>query len=194
VVVKQTTPVKTAPTKSAAKEVVETMSENLYNRFIDAFTDENETHINTLKIDVKNLTSTDKQSSRFQRWIIHYLKAPFQKWESKKTEEVNSRIEENKLEDENDDEEEENVELNSSSSITDTDESDDEDDDDDDDSSEDDEEEEEEHTTITERIKQSLDTVEKLGEKLKDNIKSKVCIHIEIFNNFIIFLLDIFFY
>jgi len=190
VVVKQTTPVKTTPTKSAAKEVVETMSANLYNRFVDAFTDENETHINTLKIDVNNVTSTDKQSSRFQRWIIHYLKAPFQKWDSKKTEEVNSRIEEKKLEDE-DDEEEENVELNSSSSITDTDESDD-DEDDDDDSSED--EEEEEHTTITERIKQSLDTVEKLGEKLKDNVKSKVWIHIKIFNNFIIFLLDIFFY
>jgi hypothetical protein len=182
VIVKQTTPVKTTTTKSAVKEVVETTSENLYNRFIDAFTDENETHINNLK-------STDKQSSRFQRWIVHYLKAPFQKWESKKTEEVDSRIDQKKLEDEND-EEEENVELNSSSSITDTDESDD-DEDDDDDSSED---EEEEHTTITERIKQSLGTVEKLGEKLKDNIKSKVCIHIKIFNSFIIFLLDIFFY
>jgi hypothetical protein len=175
------------------------MSESLYNRFIDAFTDENETTTATTNEKRSPLVSdeklegtfktiqkaiqdgihpsktTDKQeeinnekkSSRFQRWVVHYLKAPFQKWEGKKNEEVKSNIEQKKSDDES---EEENDELNSSSPISETDQSDDEDDEDDD-SSESDDEEQEEHSTITEKIKQGLNTVQNLAE----NVKSKVC-------------------
>jgi hypothetical protein len=174
------------------------MSGNLYNRFIDAFKEENETQTNekrpplvsdekledtfktiqkTIKNEVNKIKSTnnqeDKKTSRFQRWIVHYLKAPFQKWEGKKNEEVKNNIEQNDLEDE-----EENNKLDSSSLISDTE---DESDDDEDDTSETDEEE---HTTITERIKQRLDTVKDLGEKLKENVKNKVWIINKILNHF----------
>jgi cobalamin biosynthesis protein CobT len=129
------------------------MGGNLYKRFIDAFTDENEIPTNekraplvsdekledtfktiqkTIKHEVDKMKTANKQeekkSSRFHRWIIHYLKAPFQIWEGKKNEEVKSTVEQKNLEDEHDDEEE-NDELDSSSLISDTDESDDEDDD-----------------------------------------------------------------
>ncbi|CAF0754282.1 unnamed protein product [Adineta steineri] len=177
------TTVKTTTSKSPVKEVVETMSENLYKRFIDAFTDENETVINekhsplvsdekledtfkTIQKDIgkriNNLKISDKEiekkSSRFQRWIVYYLKAPFQKYESKKNDIVHSDNEQNKLEQE---EEEENTELNSFSSSSVPDIDDDDDDDDDDESSESDDDEDddtdqEDNTTITE---QTLDTI-----------------------------------
>jgi cobalamin biosynthesis protein CobT len=107
------------------------MGGNLYKRFIDAFTDENEIPTNekraplvsdekledtfktiqkTIKHEVDKMKTANKQeekkSSRFHRWIIHYLKAPFQIWEGKKNEEVKSTIEQKNLEDEHDDEEE----------------------------------------------------------------------------------------
>ncbi|CAF3438482.1 unnamed protein product [Rotaria sp. Silwood1] len=187
-----TTTIKTSTAKLAVKEAVETMSESLYDRFIDAFKDEKEPHKNkkrqplisdeklehtvktihkSIKNQINNLKPTNKQnetnqdnkSSRFQRWIIHYLKAPFQKWEKKKNEDVNTKIEEKNFEDEN---EEENIELSSSSSIiSDTDETDDEDDENDN---------QEEYSTITEQIKQRIDTVKNFGHKLKENVKSKI--------------------
>jgi hypothetical protein len=198
VVATTTTTVKTPTTKSAVKDVVNTMGENLYNRFIDAFKDENETQNNekrsplvsdekledafkTFKKSVtkgiNQVTSTndqneDKKSSRFQRWIVHYLKAPFQKWEKKTNEQINSNIEQKHLENES---EEETKEEEIDSSL-------DTDDDDDDDSSESDNDDLEEQTTITENIKQRLETV-----------KNKVClimiIIIEIEKIFIRFLL-----
>ncbi|CAF5140105.1 unnamed protein product, partial [Rotaria sp. Silwood1] len=62
--------------------------------------------------------------------------------------------------------EEENIELSSSSSIiSDTDETDDEDDENDN---------QEEYSTITEQIKQRIDTVKNFGHKLKENVKSKI--------------------
>ena len=95
------------------------MSGNLYNRFIDAFKDENDTYVNekrpplvsdekledTFKTIQKSIQSgikkvkpsakpQEEKSSRFQRWIVHYLKAPFQKWEGKKDLVVQSDIEE----------------------------------------------------------------------------------------------------
>jgi len=158
------------------------MSENFYNRFIDAFKDENETIINekhsplvsdekledtfkilqnTIKDNIKNLKSTNDEkeikSSRFQRWIIHYLKAPFKKWEKKiDNQQVNSNVEQ------------ENTELNSSSDV-----------DDDDD----------EYSTFTEKIKQRLEIVKDFGE----DIKSKVCFMSKMLYHFQRFLLDIFF-
>jgi hypothetical protein len=164
--------------KSAVKDVVDTMSGNLYNRFIDAFKDENETQTNekrsplvsdekledTFKIlkksitkEMKDLKSTndqneEKKSSRFQRWIVHYLKAPFRKWEKKTDEQINSNIEQNDRENESDEEKEEKI---NSSLDTDDDSSESDDDDDDDD-------ELEEQT---------------VGE----NIKNKVCLIIKIF-------------
>ncbi|CAF4100340.1 unnamed protein product [Rotaria sp. Silwood2] len=184
---RQTMTITSATVKSAATEAVETMNENLYNRFIDAFKDETESHknkkrqpliehtgkkiqksfknqINNLKpTNKQNKTNQDNKSSRFQRWIIHYLKAPFQKWESKKHEDINTKIEKKNFEDEN---EEENIELSSSSSIiSDTDENDDEDDETDD---------QEEHSTITKQIQQRIDTIKHFGHKLKENVKSKI--------------------
>ncbi|UJR37916.1 hypothetical protein I4U23_030603 [Adineta vaga] len=206
VIVTPTVTVTTTTDKSPVKDVGESMSEHLYKRFIDAFTDENETHVDkkrtplvsdeqledtfqsiqkTIKNGVKNLKSNDKtkevneekKSSRFQRWIMHYLKAPFQKWESKKPEIINSVDEKNKL---YGNEEEEDVQINSSSSLTDTEEidHDDEDDDlsesDDDDDDDDDDYDEDEDITMTERIRQGLDTVKNLGNKIKDNVKNKL--------------------
>ncbi|CAF3748358.1 unnamed protein product [Rotaria sordida] len=201
VIPKQTTPIESSTAKSVAQEAVDTMSENFYNRFIDAFKDESELHkdgkrpplisdeklehtiktiqksikkqINNLKpTNEQNETKENNKSSRFQRWIVHYLKAPFQKWESKKNQDVNTNIEKKFLEDEN---KEENIELNSSSSIiSDTDESDDDDDDDDDDEDDENDDEEEENSTITGKIQQRIDTVKNLGQKLKENIKSKI--------------------
>ncbi|CAF2847087.1 unnamed protein product [Rotaria sp. Silwood2] len=184
---RQTMTITSATVKSAATEAVETMNENLYNRFIDAFKDETESHknkkrqpliehtgkkiqksfknqINNLKpTNKQNKTNQDNKSSRFQRWIIHYLKAPFQKWESKKHEDINTKIEKKNFEDEN---EEENIELSSSSSIiSDTDENNDEDDETDD---------QEEHSTITKQIQQRIDTIKHFGHKLKENVKSKI--------------------
>jgi hypothetical protein len=147
------------------------MSKNLYNRFIDAFKDENEIITNekrsplvsdekledtfkTLKNTIKNLKSTndekEKKSSRFQRWIMYYLKAPFKKWEKKidDKQQVNS-----------------NIELKSSSHI-------DADDDDLSESDDEDEHNQEEYSTITEKIKQRLEIVKDFGE----DIKSKVCV------------------
>jgi hypothetical protein len=118
------------------------MSRNLYNRFINAFKDENEITSNekrpplisdekledtfkTIKNGINNIKSTnseEQKSSRFQRWIIHYLKAPFQKWETKTNDEqINPNIKED---------EEESIDLSSSS------ESDEDDEDEDDDFSE----------------------------------------------------------
>jgi len=156
------------------------MSENLYNRFINAFKDENEIITNekrsplvsdeklentfkTLKNTIKNLKSTndekEKKSSRFQRWIMYYLKAPFKKWEKKidDNQQVNSNVEEQK-----------NIGLKSSSHI----------DTDDDDLSESDDEDE--HSTITEKIKQRLEIVKDFGE----DIKSKVGFMSKILYNF----------
>ena len=191
---------RTPTAKSAVNDVVETMSGNLYNRFIDAFRDENETQKNekrgplvsdekledtfkTLKKSItkgiKDLKPTneqqeDRKSSRFQRWIVHYLKAPFQKWEKKIDQSINSNIEQKPLENESDEEKEETI---NSSSDTD----DDDDDDVDDDSSEsDDDDEPEEQTT--------LDKVKNLGQ----NIKDKVCLIVIILQKLARFLLDIF--
>jgi hypothetical protein len=136
------------------------MSGNLYHRFIDAFKDENEastkekrsplvsdekledtfkTIQKTIKNKIDKLKATDKhdeekKSSRFQRWIVHYLKAPFQKWEKKTDVQMKTNIEQKNLEDDHEEqEEEEDIKLNSSSDT-----------DEDDDSSESDEDEEEE--------------------------------------------------
>lgn len=153
------------------------MSGNLYNRFIDAFKDENETipgtnekrpplksdekledTFKTLQNTIKNINPTkneeeEKKSSRFQRWIMHYLKAPFQKWEKKTNDEqINLNIE-----DKNKEKEEENIELDSSS---DTDE-------------DEDEAGREEHFSITEKLKERLETFKNLGKNLKD----KVCFY-----------------
>lgn len=138
------------------------MGESLYNRFINAFKDENETRKgekrsplvsdekleDTLKIiqkSLKNIKSTknekpvieEKKTSRFQRWIVHYLKAPFQKYE-KKTNDDNKII--------SNVQEEENIDIGSSS---DTDEEDDDDD-----------------QSLTEKIKQRLETVKNVREKI----------------------------
>lgn len=160
------------------------MTENLYNRFIDAFRDANETlpeqkrsplisdekledTLKTIKQSlqdqVKSVKETDaplkeEKSSRFQRWVMHYLKAPFQKWESPKAniEQSNREIE---IFSDDDDDEEEDIDLRSSSPIS---------DDDDDDDEDDDEEDIEEDSTVTERVKQRLDS-------LRDQVQSKVC-------------------
>ena len=163
-----TATVKSSTAQSAVKDVVETMSGSLYNRFVDAFKDENETAVNdkrsplisdekledTLKTLQKSIQKgihqlkptsdqeEDRKSSRFQRWIVHYLSAPFRKWEKKTDEQINQKIEQKKiLENESEEEEEENTELNSSS-----------------DTEED--EEEEDQSTITEKIKQRFETVQ----------------------------------
>ena len=152
------TTTKALTAKAAVKDVVETMSENLYNRFIDAFTDENETHVDskrqplvsdeqledtfkTIKKSIQEKLSDskpvdtspndeDQQISRFQQWIIHYLKAPFQKWEKKTDEQENVNIvddqEEAKADEQDDDEED--TEEDSSSDVEDDDEDDDEED------------------------------------------------------------------
>ena len=165
---------KTPTAKSAVKEAVETMSGNLYNRFIDAFKDENETLVyekrsplisdeqledtlKTIQKSIQHEITKEKveKSSRFQRWIVHYLKAPFQKWEPTKHHDVDAEEEDNE-EDDDDDE----FQSSSSSLMSDLEDSDDEDDDD------------EEHSTITERIKQGFDQVKHFGEK----IQNKVCV------------------
>ena len=174
------------------------MTENLYNRFIDAFRDANETlpeqkrsplisdekledTLKTIKKSLqdqmKNVKETtaplkEEKSSRFQRWVMHYLKAPFQKWKSPKAtiEQAHREIEIFS----DDDDEEENVDLRSSSPISD-------DDDDDDDVDEDEDEDDEDikgDSTVTERVKQRLDS-------LRDQVKSKVC---EVQNTWIDFL------
>ena len=163
------------------------MTENLYNRFVDAFRDENETSpqhkhsplisdekledtLKTIKRsfqdgvkDVKETVTSlkeEKKTSRFQRWVMYYLKAPFQKWKSPKvdTEPTTGRATEISSDD---DDEEENEGIHSSSNISDS-------DDDDDDDDDDDEEDTEEDSTLTDRVKQRL-------ESLQDKVKSKVC-------------------
>ncbi|CAF1060745.1 unnamed protein product [Adineta ricciae] len=212
-IVTPTTTVQTTTAKSAVKGVVETMRANVYKRFINAFTDDNETYVSekrkplvsdeqleetvkslrkTIKSGIESIKPTDKpkevqeekKSSRFQRWIIHYLKAPFQKWESKKPAVINSKDEQNKLDDQ---EEEEYVQINSSSSLLDAEESDqededdnDDDDDDDDDLSgsdvdddeDDDDDIQEENASIRDKLQQGLDSASNLGEKLKDKLFS----------------------
>ncbi|CAF1362078.1 unnamed protein product, partial [Adineta ricciae] len=216
-IVTPTTTVQTTTVKSPVKDVVETMSANFYKRFIDAFTDDNETYAGekrqplvsdeqleetvkslqkTIKSGIKSIKPTDKpkdaqeqkKSSRFQRWIVHYLKAPFQKWESKKPAVINSKDEQNKLDDQ---EEEEDVQINSSSSLLDAEKSDqededdnDEDDDDDgeddddlsgsdvDDEDDDDNDIQEEHASIRDKLQQGLDSASNLGEKIKDKLFS----------------------
>ena len=149
------------------KEAVETMGENLYHRFIDAFKDENETDGNqkrsplisdeqledTLKVvqqsikkKINRLKPNKEQeereqqeqetqkSSRFQRWIVHYLTAPFRKWEKKSEQQMNVQKQSN---------EEENRQLDSSSDTDD----------------------DEEQISIPERIKQRL-----------EKLKKKVCL------------------
>ncbi len=165
---------KTLTAKSAVKDVVDTMGENLYDRFISAFQEENETQTNekrpplvsdeqledTFKTLKKSITqgiedlkspndqNEAKKTSRFQRWIIHYLKAPFQKWESKK---VNSNIEQKQSENESEKVKEEQI-------ISSLDTDDDDDDDDESSESDDDDDELEEQTTA--------ETVENLNEKV----------------------------
>ena len=165
------------------------MTENLYNRFIDAFRDANETlpeqkrsplisdekledTLKTIKKSlqdqIKSVKETDappkeEKSSRFQRWVMHYLKAPFRKWEPPKTNIEQSHHEIETFSE--DDDEEENVDLRSSSAIS------DDDDDDDDDVDEDDDDDAEDNkgdSTVAERVKQRLDS-------LRDQVKSKVC-------------------
>ena len=184
------------------------MRDSLYHRFIDAFTDENETEtdgkraplISDEKIEetfktiqkeiqhgVKSLKPTVKKedeeeqekdmkrSSRFQRWIVHYLKAPFQKWEKQPAEvakvpsaESNARIRD---EEENDDE-------NSSSSLTSSGLHQDDSDDDDDEEEEDDDSSEvdDAHLTMADRMRQQVESAKQYGARLKENLKRKVCI------------------
>lgn len=174
---KKTTATTTSSARTAVKEAVETMGENLYHRFIDAFSDENETDENpkrrsplisdeqledTLKVvqqsikkkidklkptkDEQQEQEQEKQkSSRFQRWIMHYLTAPFRKWEKKNDQEMN--LEKQSVRDH----EEENRELHSSSDT-------------------DDDDDEEEQTSIPERIRQRLEKMKNLGEKLKNKV------------------------
>ena len=192
----------TTPTaKSAVKDVMETMSGNLYNRFIEAFKDENETQIDekrpslvsdekledTLKTlkrsvakEIKKLQpkneqkekEEEKKSSRFQRWIVYYLKAPFRKYETKSNRLINNQVEQKRLQSEPKEEEEKNNTRLSSSSDTD----------------EVDDDDQEEQTTVTEQIKQRLQTVRDLGK----DIKNKVCSILRILYRLQRFSLDIF--
>ena len=173
------------------------MSDNLYNRFIDAFKDENdktkdkerkpiisdeklENTFKTIQKSIKNgikiLKTTDDQkeeqkSSRFQRWIVHYIKAPFQKWEKKTNDQqINSNTK--------DDEEEKNYELNSSSDIDDDEDEDDDSSESGDDDDDDDDDEQEEHSTVTEKFKQRLETFKEFGK----TIKNKVCLINKLFD------------
>lgn len=125
------------------------MSENLYHRFINAFKDENETMNDekrqplisdeqlekTLKTIRKSFQHEKKKipeeqkierSSRFQRWILHYLKAPFQKWTPPKEVTNPSDSHVNQHEEENDDED---LPVSSASLMTQIEDSDDEDED-----------------------------------------------------------------
>lgn len=183
--------------ESTVKDSVKTMRENLYNRFINAFKDENEIleteeHSSlisdeTLKTDKnENLysqpTNQPVKSSRFQRWIVHYLKAPFQKWENKKSENTYTNIRDENCDDENEEEEEEHaIELDSSSSSVYDDEVSNDEDDENDDNSDDDDDNNEKHSTLSERIQQGIDKVKNLGLQLKENIENKVCINIYLF-------------
>ncbi|CAF2051333.1 unnamed protein product [Rotaria magnacalcarata] len=179
---------KSSTAQPTTEEAVETTNENLYTRFIDAFKDDDETQKNenrqpsiddekpehtlkTIKNEAFQSKSKDQQkanddgkSSRFQRWIVHYLKAPFQKWNNKNTIEVITTMAEDDFED---DSEEEDIELDSSSSSSffDEDETDDEDDENN---------EQLEHSTKTEQIQESFGSVKNFGQKLNENVKSKI--------------------
>lgn len=127
----------TSNAKAAVKEAVETMGENFYQRFIQAFEDENDTDGNEKhspllsdekledtvkaiqrsikkKIDQLNMKKEEeeeeKKSSRFQRWVMHYLSAPFRKWEKKSNErEREAEEEESQLDSSSDFDEEHNT-------------------------------------------------------------------------------------
>jgi hypothetical protein len=193
------------------KEAVQTMSDDLYHRFIDAFKDENESLLDDKRPNLvqdnkveeripmlekriqheqtsTNVEQLPRKSSRFQRWILHYLKAPFKKWEPSNMKQIASNSKETNTRDnhqaKHDDEEEKNI-LNSSSFVSadkNNDQSDkaeegatgDNDIDDDDDLLDIDDDAEDQ-SSIIDSIKQRLNTVARTYTKPQETTKSKVC-------------------
>ena len=123
----------------------------MYNRFISAFEDENDTPLSEIFGEASKMQDTtdgqidglkvannrkelneNKKETLFQRWIVYYLKVPFENWRTKNNEQVNYHAEEETVEDED---EEENYELDFSFPILGAYKTDNEDDNSDDDSS-----------------------------------------------------------